>query len=59
MLDSFSLIFVSCQTHFFVGGGRAGHGKLVKPYNQMTLEKFLGIRDQSCPMLRLSYKAMW
>ena len=43
----------------FGGGGVPGHGKLVKPFHQMALEKILGIKDQSCPMLRLFHKAMW
>ena len=49
-----------CVFVFFLGGGGAsGHGKLAKPAHQKALEKSLRIKDQSCPMLRLSHKAMW
>ena len=34
--------------------GGSGHGKLAKPAPQKALQKSLGIKDQSCPMLRLS-----
>ena len=44
-------------TRFFFGGWGPGHGKLEKPPHQKALEKSLGIKDQSCPMLRLSHKA--
>jgi hypothetical protein len=44
----------------FVGvRGPSGHGKLAKPPHHRALEKSLGVKDQSCPMLRLSHKAMW
>ena len=42
---------------FFWGGG-SSHGKLAKAALQKALGKSLGIRDQSCPMPRLSRKAM-
>ena len=48
---------VPYQTVFVFGG--PGHGKLAKPGHQKLLEKSLGIKDQSCPMLQLSHKAMW
>ena len=44
---------------FFAGGEGSGHGKLAKPAHQKALKKSLGIKDQSCPMLQLSHKAMW
>ena len=44
---------------FFLGGGVSDHGKLAKAAHQKALEKTLGIKDQSCPMLQLSHKAMW
>ena len=45
---------------FFCGGwGAPGHGKLAKPSYQKAPEKSLGIKDQSCPMLRSSHKGMW
>ena len=45
---------------FFLGGGLvSGHGKLAKPAHQKALETSLRIKDQGCPMLRLSHKAMW
>ena len=34
-------------------------GKLAKPSYQMVLEKALGIRNQSSPMLRLSHISVW
>ena len=37
----------------FCGG--SGHGKLANPAHQKAPEKSLGINDQSCPLLRLSY----
>ena len=37
----------------------SGHGNLAKPAHHKALEKSLGIKDQSCPMLRLPHKAMW
>ena len=40
-----------CSFLLFFGGG-PGHGKL-------ALKRTLGIKDQSCPMLRLSHRAMW
>ena len=39
------------------GGGQAM--KPAEPSHQMSVEKILGIKDQSCPVLRLSHKAMW
>ena len=42
----------------FLGGG-SSHGKLAKPAHEKALEKSLGIKDQRCPMLRLSHNAMW
>ena len=50
----FSVLF-----RFFRGGGCSGHAKLAKPTHQDALEKSLGIKDQSCPMPRLSHMAMW
>ena len=44
------------QTIFW--GGASGHGKLAKPAHQKALEKSLGIKGQSCPMVRLSHEAM-
>ena len=48
------------STLFFGGGGGrgSGHGKLAKPTHQKTLEKSLGLKDQSCLMLQLSHKAL-
>ena len=40
-------------------GGASGHRKLGKPAHQKALEKSLGIKDQSCLMLRLSHKATY
>ena len=42
---------------FFLAG--SGPGKLASPAHQAALEKSLGIKDQSCPMLRWSHRAMW
>ena len=39
--------------------GGSGHGELAKPARQRALRKSPGIKDQSCPMLQLSHKAMW
>ena len=44
---------------FLGGGGGSGHDKLPKLAHQKALEKSLGIKDQSCPVLPLSHKAMW
>ena len=44
---------------FWGGGGVPGLGKLVRPDHQKALKKALGVKDQSCPMLRLSHKAVW
>ena len=43
---------------FFLGGGCSGHGAPATPAPQKAVEKCLGITDQSCPMLRLSHRAM-
>ena len=37
----------------------SGHRELAEPAPQKALEKSLGPKDQSCPMLRLSHKAVW
>ena len=44
---------------FFFGGGWAGsgHGELAKPAHWKAPEKSLGIKGQSCPMLRLSHRS--
>ena len=41
-------------------GAVSDHGELAKPAHQKQKahETSLGIKDQSCPMLRLSHKAM-
>ena len=58
ILEPGAIVLCSMCVHFF-GGAGPGHGKLVKPAHQKTLEKSLGIKDQSCPMLQLSDKGMW
>ena len=45
--------------HKVCGGGCSGHGKLAKLAHRKAPKKSLGIKDQRCPMLRLSHKAMW
>ena len=40
-------------------GGGPCHGKLAEPAHQKALEKSLGIKEQSCPMLQLSHQAVW
>ena len=49
----------NCFWFVFFWGVGSGHGKLPKPAHQRALEKPLGIKDQSCRVLRLSHKAMW
>ena len=51
------MAFFCSKTPYFRLG--LGHGKLEKAAHQKALEKSLGIKDQSCQMLRLSHKAMW
>ena len=50
--------YVCCSGNvFFVGG--SSHDKLPELAHQKALEKSLGIKDQSCPVLRLSQKTVW
>ena len=35
------------------------HDKLPKLAHQKALKRSLGIKDQSCPVLRLSHKTVW
>ena len=41
----------------FLGG--SSDDKLPELAHQKALEKSLGIKDQSCPVLRLSHKTVW
>ena len=40
------------------GGMWRGHDELPELARQKALEKYLGIKDQSCPVLRLSQKTV-
>ena len=46
------------EAYLFFGGG-SSHDKLPELAHQKALEKSLGIKDQGCPVLRLSHEAMW
>ena len=43
----------------FGGGGGSSHDELPELAHLKALEKSLGIKDQSCPVLRLSHKTVW
>ena len=45
------------EKHFW--GGGSSHDKLPELAHQKALEKSLGIKDQSCPVLRLRHKTVW
>ena len=42
---------------FFLWG--SSHDKLPELAHQNALEKSLGIKDQSCPVLQLSHNTVW
>ena len=46
------------KKNWFLGGVQA-MASWRSPLSKKAVEKSLGIQDQSCPMRRLSHKAMW
>ena len=46
------------KNFFRGGGGGSDLGKLAKPSYQMVLERALGIKNQSSPVLRLSHSSV-
>ena len=57
ILHMIPILFLFLSAFFFFCNSDLG--KLAKPSHQMVLERALGIRNQSSPMLQLSHSSVW